>query len=67
MPEQEGLETIQALRRDFPDAKIIAMSGGAWGGTLDFLPIAENLGAQHVLHKPFVPKKLLEMIKEVLQ
>src|SRR5437763_15450494 len=28
MPEQEGLETIQELRRQSPRPKIIAMSGG---------------------------------------
>ena len=27
MPEQEGLETIQALRQEFPAIKIIAISG----------------------------------------
>jgi len=28
MPEKEGVETIMELKRDFPDVKIIAMSGG---------------------------------------
>ena len=28
MPEKEGIETIMELGRDFPDVKIIAMSGG---------------------------------------
>jgi YesN/AraC family two-component response regulator len=28
MPEQEGIEMIQKLRRRFPTVKIIAMSGG---------------------------------------
>jgi len=27
MPEMEGIETIHDLRREFPEAKIIAMSG----------------------------------------
>ncbi len=27
MPETEGIETIDDLRREFPEAKIIAMSG----------------------------------------
>ncbi len=38
MPEQEGLETIQALRQEFPEIKIIAISGGV--GMLNFLPLA---------------------------
>ncbi|MCP3955776.1 MAG: response regulator, partial [Desulfobacterales bacterium] len=28
MPEKEGLETIIELRQNFPDTRIIAMSGG---------------------------------------
>jgi CheY-like chemotaxis protein len=37
MPEQEGLETIQALRREYPTVKIIAISGGDRTGTLDLV------------------------------
>ncbi len=28
MPEKEGIETIMDLRREFPEVKIIAVSGG---------------------------------------
>lgn len=28
MPEQDGFATIALLRRDFPDVKVIAISGG---------------------------------------
>ncbi len=66
MPEKEGLATIMELRRDFPDAKIIAISGGG-KGMLDFLPVATKLGAQRVLSKPFERDELLGAIQEVLQ
>lgn len=33
MPEKEGLETIRELKRDFPDVKIIAISGGGGNTT----------------------------------
>jgi CheY-like chemotaxis protein len=66
MPEKEGLETIIELRRDLPHVKIIAMSGGGQIGAEQYLPLAEKLGAQHTLHKPFTPVELLEAISEVL-
>jgi CheY-like chemotaxis protein len=66
MPEKEGLETIIELRRDLPHVKIIAMSGGGQIGAGQYLPLAEKLGAQHTLDKPFTAVELLEAISEVL-
>lgn len=40
MPEQEGIETIQALHQRYPQMKIIAISG-AYG--TDYLRIAKHL------------------------
>jgi CheY-like chemotaxis protein len=53
MPGGDGLDTIRELRSEFPDVRIIAMSGGALGGKLNLLPAAEFLGAVTVLAKPF--------------
>src|SRR5205807_7303003 len=66
MPGKEGLETIRELRREFPDVKIVAMSGGALNGTMDFLPVAARLGALAVLSKPFTPEALLAVVEDVL-
>ena len=65
MPEREGLETIQALRQEFPEIKIIAMSGGV--GPLNFLPLARKFGALRTLQKPFTLRQLYEVVREVLQ
>jgi len=67
MPEQEGLETIRELQRDFPTTKIIAMSGGGQIGNFNFLTIAERLGAQRVLQKPFGLREMLDTVQELLQ
>ena len=67
MPEKEGLETIIDLRRDFPEVKIIAMSGGGRTGNLNFLEIARRLGAQHTLQKPFGLQEMLQAVRELLQ
>ncbi|MGE3539222.1 MAG: response regulator [Candidatus Tectimicrobiota bacterium] len=66
MPEQDGLEIIQALRRQTPCVKIIAISGGGQTGLLDLLPIAEKLGAQCTLRKPLRRHELLAAVQQVL-
>jgi len=66
MPEKEGIETMMAVRKDFPQVKIIAMSGGGRMGRLDLLPMAESFGAQRTLVKPFERKELLEAVTAVL-
>jgi DNA-binding NtrC family response regulator len=66
MPEQEGLETIRELRREFPAVKIIVISGGGPGGTMNFLKAATLLGAQRTLWKPFDLDELRQAVREVL-
>jgi DNA-binding response OmpR family regulator len=66
MPEKEGLETIQELKALEPHVKIIAISGGMRGGTLDFLPAALQLGAMKIFPKPFDIDALGEAIRELL-
>lgn len=59
MPEQEGIETIQILRRQFPSLRIVAVSG-AFGGL--FLRVASRLGANAALHKPFGAEELINAV-----
>ncbi|MFZ2961281.1 MAG: response regulator [Candidatus Ozemobacteraceae bacterium] len=66
MPEMGGIETIHDLRREFPGVKIIAISGGARGGSFDFLPVAESFGARRTVSKPFTREEILTAIHEVL-
>ena len=66
MPEQEGLETITALRRDYPGLKIIAISGGGRIGPEAYLPAAQELGANRVFSKPFDVRELARAVKELL-
>ncbi|MCX6627029.1 MAG: response regulator, partial [Candidatus Solibacter sp.] len=64
MPEQEGIETIQALRREAPGVGIIAISG-AFEGRL--LKAARLLGADAALSKPVAAELLLASVAEVLK
>ena len=63
MPEQEGIETIQVLRREFPAIKVIAVSG-AFGGQC--LRVAQLLGAHSTLQKPFEAQALLDTVRDAL-
>ena len=67
MPEQEGLETIMEFRRDVPDLKIIAISGGGSAGSLDYLRTAKLFGADRILAKPFASEEMLEAVGELLE
>jgi CheY-like chemotaxis protein len=66
MPEQEGLETIRELRWDFPDVKIIAISGGGKSGRMEPLDAAQKFGAALALRKPISREDLLASVKKVL-
>ncbi len=68
MPEQDGLETTATLRREFPNVKVIAITGGSdMIGILNFLDVAKMLGAHRVLQKPFEMKTLLDTVQVELQ
>ncbi len=66
MPEKEGLEVIRELRRQDPEVGIIAISGGGCYSGAHYLEVAEKLGADRALAKPFKRRDLLESISEIL-
>jgi DNA-binding response OmpR family regulator len=65
MPEQEGIETIGLLRHQYPQIKIIAISGGGRIRNVDFLEMARSLGADDVISKPFEADELLGRLRRV--
>jgi DNA-binding NtrC family response regulator len=66
MPEKEGIETIREFRRDFPQLKIIAISGGGRIGANGYLSMAKTMGAHRIFSKPFDLKTFSETVKELL-
>ena len=66
MPEKKGIETIQELKQDFPDVKIIAVSGGGWVDPVVYLHLAKMLGAQRTFAKPIEREDLLRTVNEIL-
>lgn len=67
MPEKEGLETIFELRKQYPQLKIIAISGGGRIGPDGYLPGAKLLGANAVFTKPLVPREFLQAVTDLLE
>lgn len=67
MPEQDGLETIIQLRRWSTAPKILAMSGGGRYGLIEFLKMAQQLGADRTLCKPFSQQDLLDAVHGLLE
>lgn len=66
MQHGEGMETIRAVRRQYPDAKVIVMSGGIPGiEPKRILRWARNLGANDALAKPFTPADLSLALENV--
>lgn len=67
MPDKSGIDLIMELRENFPNTRILAISGGGGiTGRFDYLPIAQLLGAQCVLKKPFQMQELIGKVKELL-
>lgn len=63
MPNKEGIDLIQSLRRSQNQMKIVAMSGAGNG---KYLTMARMLGADEVLAKPFSAEKLLATVAALL-
>ena len=64
MPEQEGMETIHALRRKYPDLRIIAISGVAGD---HYLKMARFMGVCTTLLKPLRMGIVLEAVRTTLE
>src|SRR5262245_32963669 len=65
MPDADGMETIVQLREEFPQTKIIVMSGGGSYRGADYLALAREIGAAKSLKKPFAPQDLIDAMREV--
>jgi len=63
MPKMEGLELIMNIRRDFPNTKIIAISGGK----PYYLYMAKKLGIEGIFTKPLNHQIFLKAVKKVIQ
>jgi len=66
MPGKDGLDTLIALRRHDPDAKILLISGNWQRLCVDAGHLAEHLGAMGILEKPFGLKDIALTVEAAL-
>ena len=67
MPEKHGIDTVVEIMRIDPKVPVIAISGGAMLGHLDYLPIARKLGVRRIIDKPFGMSQMLAAISDCLE
>ena len=67
MPNKDGIGLIIDLKKEFPNVKIIAMSGGGLNKPEGYLKGAKKLGAACTLTKPIDRGEMLRAIKDVLK
>ena len=66
MPDMEGVEFIDHLRRRYPTLPVVAISGGGRLLRSDCLNIARLIGARATLAKPFEIEELSGLLTEIL-
>ena len=62
MPVKDGLKFIMELIRDYPDMRILAISGGGAIKAERYLTMAGYLGDIATLEKPFRREAILELV-----
>lgn len=62
MPESDGFELIETVRRRSPRTKIIVVSGGGQRARIDYLAAAALMGVDATLQKPFDVRTLLDTL-----
>jgi len=63
MPQMEGIEAVEHIIQDHPDARIVMVSSV---GYQDNILAALQKGARHFVQKPVKPEGLYEIIRYVL-
>ena len=66
MPVKDGLKFIMELVRDYPELKILAISGGGAIKAERYLTMAGYLGDIATLEKPFKREVLLDLVSKQL-
>ena len=66
MPGMSGLEFIQAMKKQQPDVKLVAMSAVDIRDEFEILVLARQYGTDATLEKPFGVERVREVLEEIL-
>jgi len=66
MPEMDGLEVVQEIRRMNAVLPIIAISGGMRNASMNFVTFAQEFGANAIFEKPVSLADLLVSVRALL-
>ena len=64
MPHQDGIDVLREIKSLPAPPRVVVISGGSPRMQLDFLEIAQKLGADSILYKPFTRDQLIEAVTD---
>jgi DNA-binding NtrC family response regulator len=64
LPDGEGLELLQEIRKDYPDLPVIVVTAH---DSLNNAIASIKIGAFHFISKPYVPEELLSLVAKALE
>jgi CheY-like chemotaxis protein len=62
MPRRDGIDVLREVKTRAKQPRVVAISGGSPRLQVDFLNVAERMGADAVVPKPFTPTQLLQAV-----
>jgi len=66
MPVMDGLAMLNELRQEFPEARLIAISGSVYQRGPKFLEIAGRMESVRTLAKPFTADQVAAVVNDTL-
>jgi len=54
------------FREEFPQTKVVVMSGGGGLSRIDYLEFAKLLGATKIFRKPFERKEFINIVQSIV-
>jgi CheY-like chemotaxis protein len=66
MPRRDGFDTLRTLKAEYPEIRVLVISGAWRVGGRDALSYARELGATVALLKPAEPNVVIKAVEEVL-